>query len=136
MAEYNDNDFVCLNPEMYDLMDNLKLRNKTLPPERQLPDVLFLALTWAIYEWRQMMAEDIREDREEELTALEWWREKSGYNDLHFIQDRFGAALTAEERRVIAAFTAWGGESHFFDYLAEVRRERAKKARQEQEEKK
>lgn len=125
MADYNDDDFVCLNPDMYDLMDNLKVANKALPYKQQLPDVLFLALTWAIYNWRQAAAEAADSDHEGQMTVLEIWREKSGYNDLHLIKDRFSHYLSAEQHRVIAAFESWGCDSHFFDYLESIYKERA-----------
>lgn len=117
MAEF---EFANLNAEMYDLMENVKAINKTLPPQRQLPEVLFLTLTWAIYEWRQMMSSGVSGDRDEQLEWLEWWREKSGYNDLHFIKDRFAPFLTQEQNDVIAAFEAWGSVKHYFEYLAEA----------------
>ena len=65
-------DLACLNSDMYDLMDQLKALNKQLPPERRLPQSLFVVLTWAVHEWRQMMsAEQIKND-DEKADLLEW----------------------------------------------------------------
>ncbi|MHC1717636.1 MAG: hypothetical protein AB9883_03155 [Acidaminococcaceae bacterium] len=119
----NEMDLACLNSDMYDLMDNLKVLNKELPQERQLPQSLFVVLTWAVYEWRQMMsAEHIKKDDEksELLEWLVWWREKSGYNDVHFLYDRFGASITETQKRVLAAFEVWGGEKHFWEWVEAI----------------
>ena len=122
--EINEMDLACLNSDMYDLMDNLKALNKLLPAERQLPESLFVVLTWAVYEWRQMMsAEHIKKDDEKAdlLEWLAWWREKSGYNDLQFLYDRFGDSLTETQRRVLATFEVWGGEKHFWEWVEAIR---------------
>ena len=122
--EINEMDLACLNSDMYDFMDNLKALNKLLPAERQLPESLFVVLTCAVYEWRQMMsAEHIKKDDEKAdlLEWLAWWREKSGYNDLHFLYDRFGDSLTETQRRVLATFEVWGGEKHFWKWVEAIR---------------
>ena len=122
--EINEMDLACLNSDMYDLMDNLKALNKLLPAERQLPESLFVVLTWAVYEWRQMMsAEHIKKDDEKAdlLEWLAWWREKSGYNDVQFLYDRFGDSLTETQRRVLATFEVWGGEKHFWEWVEAIR---------------
>ena len=120
----NEMDLACLNSDMYDLMDHLKDLNKELPSERQLPGSLFVVLTWAVYEWRQMMsAQHIKKDVEnvELLEWLAWWREKSGYNDVHFLYDRFGDILTYDQRRVLAAFEVWGSEKHFWEWVRDIK---------------
>lgn len=103
-----------INAEMYPLMEWLSKKNADLPYERKLPGVLFLALTWAMYEWNKLFAEGVPESRDEQLEMLEWWREKSGYNDLLFIKDRFWDMMTEEDRRVINEFEDWGTQKHFF----------------------
>ena len=120
----NEMDLACLNADMYDLMDHLKTLNKKLPPERQLPGSLFVVLTWAVYEWRQMMSvEHIKKDDDnaELLEWLAWWREKSVYNDVHFLYDRFGDSLNENQRRVLAAFEVWGGEKHFWEWIDAIK---------------
>lgn len=117
-------DLACLNADMYDLMDHLKTLNMKLPSERQLPGSLFVVLTWAVYEWRQMMSvEHIKKDDDnaELLEWLAWWREKSVYNDVHFLYDRFGDSLNENQRRVLAAFEVWGGEKHFWEWIDAIK---------------
>ena len=120
----NEMDLACLNADMYDLMDHLKTLNMKLLSERQLPGSLFVVLTWAVYEWRQMMSvEHIKKDDDnaELLEWLAWWREKSGYNDVHFLYDRFGDSLNENQRRVLAAFEVWGGEKHFWEWIDAIK---------------
>ena len=122
--EINEMDLACLNSDMYDLMDQLKALNKQLPPERRLPQSLFVVLTLAVHEWRQMMsAEQIKNDDEKAdlLEWLAWWREKSGYNDVYFLYDRFGTALTETQKRVLATFEVWGSEKHFWEWVRDIK---------------
>lgn len=100
--------YLTMGQDLLELMERLLQINKKLPSGEQLPQSLFYVLINATQLWDVMIENHMEIYSEEpDINLFELWKERSGYNDLHFITDKFKDQLTQDDYDVLDLFEAW-----------------------------